>query len=261
MTGLRAADDLLIDLIYSAMLGETSWKSFLDRVSDSSPGSWSVLFAHDGSRRNGFIGLHAGCEDEGVISAYEQPYSLVNPWAPYCMTKQPGRGIIAHDAFPQEELVKSEYYNDFLLPMGVRSSAGCTIDKDKDRILLVSTMTVDDDPDVLRPVADQFTRIAPHLKRAADFYRKGPKLQAVTELGGSLFDAIHVGMVMIGKGGRVKAISDVTHGMLAKTQALRISPVGRVALRDIEAQAALAAMLARDYAGPNLCPSIAPIAA
>lgn len=251
MSAIRERDDLLIDLIYSSMLGETSWKDFLDEVSASSPGSWSVLFSHDGARRNGFIGLHAGCEDDSVISAYESHYSLVNPWAPYCMTKQPGQGIIAHDAYPHEELVRSEYYNDFLLPIGVRSSAGCTIDKDKDRILLVSTMTVDDDPDTIRPVADQFTRIAPHLKRAADFYRNGPKLRAVTELGGSLFEALHVGMAMIGEGGQLKVISETGQKMLAETSALRISPVGRVTLRDEVAQSVLSDMLDRDYAGPK----------
>lgn len=251
MTGLRAADDLLIDLIYSAMLGETSWKAFLDRMSESSPGSWSVLFAHDGAKGDGYIGLHAGCDDEGMLSAYDRHYSLVNPWAPYCMTKQPGRGIIAHDAFPQAELVKSEYYNDFLLPMGVRSSAGCTIDKDKDRILLVSTMTVEDDPDVIRPVADQFTRLAPHLKRAADFYRKGPRLRAVTELGGSLFEALHVGMMMVGEGGRVEVVSEAARALIAQSPIVRISPVGRVGLRSEAAQAVLADMLALTYSGPK----------
>lgn len=251
MTGIRASDDLLIDLIYSAMLGETSWKTFLDRMSESSPGSWSVLFSHDGSRSNGFIGLHAGCDDESILDAYEAHYSLVNPWAPYCMTKQPGQGIIAHDAYPQEDLVRSEYYNDFLLPMGIRSSAGCTIDKDKDRILLVSTMTVDDDPDVIRPVADQFTRLAPHLKRAADFYRKGPKLRAVTELGGSLFEALHIGTLMVGEAGRVKAVSETAQKMMAASSAVRISPVGRASLRDSAAQAVLGDMLERDYRGPK----------
>jgi DNA-binding CsgD family transcriptional regulator len=186
-----------------------------------------------------------------MIAAYDQHYSLVNPWAPYCMTKKPGQGIIAHDAYPQEELVKSEYYNDFLLPMGVRSSAGCTIDKDKDRILLVSTMTVDDDPDALRPVADQFTRIAPHLKRAADFYRKGPKLRAVTELGGSLFEALHIGTLMVGEAGRVKVVSETAQKMMAGSSAVRISPIGRASLRDGAAQSVLNDMLERNYSGPK----------
>lgn len=251
MKSVQESDDLLIDLIYSAMLGETSWQHFLEQMSQSSPGSWSVLFSHGGTRGNGFVGLHTGC-DQNAIDAYDNYYSTVNPWAPYCALKKPGAGIIGHDAYPHAELVRSEYYNDFLLELGVRSSAGCTIDKGHERTFLISSMTVDDDPELIRPIADQFTRLAPHLKRAADFYRRESAIRAVSELGGSLFDAVNIGMVMIGEGGRLKAWSEAAQNIVEETAALRMSPLGRILLKHETAQAVMTAMLARDYDGPKL---------
>lgn len=248
MDDIRQADDLLIDLIYSAMLGETSWQTFLEQLSASSPGSISVLFSHDIVRGEGLVGLHAGC-DESVIQAYDSHYSAVNPWAPYCAARPPGRAVIGHDAYPHSEFVKSEYYNDFLVPAGVKSGAGCTVDKGPDRTFLISTMTVEDDPDAIRPVADQFARLAPHLKRAADFYRKGPKLRAVNELGGSLFDAVHTGMIMVGEGCRIKSVSRAAETMLAGSSSIRMSPTGRIAFSSEAAQGVLMEMLERNYSG------------
>jgi len=250
MSHSLAADDLLIDLIYSAMLGESSWQDFLSQVSSGSPGSCSVLFSYDKARSEGLIGLYSGV-DETTVDDFEGYYSALNPLAPYCAIRQAGIGLIAHDIYPQELLLKSEYYNDFMVRIGLRSAVGCTIDKGDDRSVVLSLVTVEDDPDLIQPLADQLTRIAPHLKRAADFYRKGPKLRAVSELGGSLFDAVHIGMVMIGEGGRVKAVSQAAERQLGATPLIRVSAAGRVSLRSESAQRALADMLRRDYRGPK----------
>jgi DNA-binding CsgD family transcriptional regulator len=250
MKGVHENDDLLIDLIYSAMLGETSWQTFLDQMSLSSPGSFSVMFSHDVMRRNGFVGLHS-CGDQAAMEAYDEYYYELNPWAPHCAVRQPGISIIGHDIYPQSELMRSEFYCDFLSRLDVKSTAGCTIDKGFERTFLISTMTVDDDPDLIRPIADQFSRLAPHLKRAADFYRREPKLRAVSELGGTLFDAVNIGMVMIGEGSRVKAWSEAAQQIVADTTVLRTSPFGRVTLRHETAQAGLHAMLGRAYDGPK----------
>lgn len=250
MNSVHENDDLLIDLIYAAMLGETSWQNFLDRMSDSSPGSFSVMFSHDASRKSGFVGLHS-CQDQHAMDAYDEYYHTLNPWAPHCAIRQPGVSVIGHDIYPQADLLRSEFYYDFLRQLGIKSTAGCTIDKGLERTFLISTMTVDDDPERMRPVADQFTRLAPHLKRAADFYRREPSLRLVSELGGSLFDAVDVGMVMVGEGARVKEYSRSAQNVVAETGVFRISPLGRVRLKNETAHAGLNAMLKLSYDGPK----------
>lgn len=250
MDSIRSADDVLIDLIYAAMLGEASWQMFLDQLSASSPGGCSVLFSYDEIREEGFVGLYAGCEDD-VVDSFESYYSALNPLAPHCAVRKPGIGLISHEIYPQEKLIRTEYYNDFMLKIGLKSAAGCTIAKDVDRTFVISTVTVDDEPEIISPIADQFTRIAPHLKRAADFYRKGPKLQAMTELGGSLFDAVHIGMMVIGEGRRVKAISDTMQRAIRETSPIQVSPVGRISLPDENANVVLNQMLQRAYLGPK----------
>lgn len=223
---------------------------FLDKLAQTAPDGWAVLFSHNTARPDGFVALMSG-RDPGLMEAYNNYYALKNPWAPLCAIKRVGLGTIADDLFPHERLVKTEYFNDFLLPNATQTAAGVAVDRDDDRSMLISTLTSRVDPDRNRALADQFTRLAPHLKRAADFYRKGPYAVAATELGASLFDAVHIGMIMVGDKCRVKVLSKAGQQMLEGGGPVRVSPVGRVAVRIEQAQSVLEDMLERAYAGPR----------
>lgn len=167
---------------------------------------------------------------------------------PACALQPVGQGVIADDFFPYEELVRTEYYNDFLTRIGVKTSMGVTVVRDNERSLMVTALT-NMDLQRNRLLSDRFTRLAPHLRRAAEFYRNNPLMPAASELGGNMLDAIDVGMIVIGQGRRPKGFSRRGEELLSSGLPARISPVGRVMLDDERAQAALSAMLEYKYEG------------
>lgn len=247
-SGDLASDGELIDLIYASLLGETTWTTFLDRISDGMPGGLAALFSHDVSRGEGVVALYTE-RDDSFFSAYEQHYVSVSPWAPRCALRRVGEGILADDVFSHDRLVRTEFYNDFLVKNGAQTSMGVTVVRDNERSMMLTTLTDCADPDINRPIADRFTRIASHLRRAVEFYRSNPGGQAASELGGNLLDAYDVGTVIVGEGCRPKVISDRARDYFVTGAPTRLSPLGRLVLGDDNAQSALLAMLSPRYEG------------
>ncbi len=243
-------DGELIDLIYAALLGEATWSDFLDRLSDSAPDGRTILFSHNMSQSDEYLAMTSRCQGP-EIESYAAHYVNVNPWLMHCAVRKVGLGIYSDEIIPVEELHKTEFYNDWLAPNDVECSIGVTIDKNGDCPLIVSTVTSRADPELNSAFSEQLTRIAPHLRRAARFYRNSPARWAGFDLGASLFDALDVGVVIVGENGSIKTISRTGQELLDGGALMSISPLGQLRLRDDDAQAALREMLKRTYDGPK----------
>ncbi|MCW8060446.1 helix-turn-helix transcriptional regulator [Agrobacterium tumefaciens] len=245
--GLRA-DDELIDLTYAALLGEVSWQDFLDRLSDHAPDGRTILFSHNMSQSDEYLAMtsrFAGPE----LESYASHYVNTNPWLEHCAVRKVGLGIYSDEIIPPGELLKTEFYNDWLAPNDIACSIGVTIDKNGDCPLIISTVTSRADQERNSQFSEQLTRIAPHLRRAARFYRNGPPKWSGFDLGSSLFDAVDVGVIIVGEDGRIKTSSRAGQELLDGTPFASISPLGQLRLRNENAQSVLRAMLMRTYVG------------
>jgi DNA-binding CsgD family transcriptional regulator len=244
------SDGELIDLIYAALLGEASWTQFLDRLSDNAPDGRTILFSHNMTQSDEYLAMASRFEGP-ELESYASHYVNLNPWLEHCAMRQVGLGIHSDQIIPQEEMVRTEFHNDFLLPNNIARSIGVTIDKHGDCPLIISTVTSRADPEWNQAFSDQLTRIAPHLRRAARFYRESPARWAGFDLGVSLFDAVDVGAVVVGENERIKSVSPAARKLLDGGELMTISPLGRLRFRSEDAQATLREMLKRTYDGPK----------
>lgn len=243
-----AKDDELIDVIYGAMLGETTWQDFLERLSDNAPFGRTVMFSHNMNQADDYLAM-AACFEAGQLESYAAHYIDQNPWSDSCAVRKVGLGVISDEIVPPQDMVGTEFYEDWMVPNDVAASVGVTIDKSGTCPLIISTVTSRDDPEANKAFSDQMSRIAPHLNRAARFYRQGAGKWSGFALGASLFDAVNIGVIILGEDGRAKSVSATAQQMAH--QGVRINPMGQLALRDEAAQAALKAMLKRVYDGPK----------
>jgi DNA-binding CsgD family transcriptional regulator len=113
-------------------------------------------------------------------------------------------------------------------------------------------MTASADANANRQAADRLTRLAPHLKRAFTHFQSGYRNKIIAEVGNSVFDAIDIGVVIVGAGGSVKSISPTAEVMLATSNGLAIEVLGKLRVPDRIVADALVAMLERGYAGPRV---------
>lgn len=248
---IGAVDDELVELVYASLLGEVSWQQFLDRLSHTLPNGASTLFFHDANRNVGGISLSTGFS-ERALADYGSHYASVNPMMKGATTRPLGLGVLAEQMYARDKLVKSEYYSDFMRANGLESAVGVTIYRESGCSFVLSTLTSSANLEFNRLAADRLTRLAPHLQRAFRHYRAGPFQKAVTEIGGSLFDAVDVGLVIVGDGMQVKTVSATGERMLAEGSTIGTSPLGKLTLRSSEATSLLRAMLEQGFAGQTV---------
>ncbi|RUM97240.1 helix-turn-helix transcriptional regulator [Pseudaminobacter arsenicus] len=246
MTHASLIDDQLVDLIYAAVLGESDWTDFLAELSSALPDGRSTLFYHDISQQKGAWELNHGL-DERTLANYSAYYARINPWMPKASIRPVGIGVVAEQMLPAETFRQSEFYNDLFRPIGGETAVGVTIMREEGCSFLLSTLTSRADPEKNKAVADRLTTIAPHLRRAFNYYR-GRAVQ-ISEAGSSLFNAIDIGFMVIGEGAIAKSVSPAGERIIEQSGCVTTTPLGTVRLCCAQANTLLQNMLDRTYAG------------
>lgn len=225
--------DGLVDTIYGVIFGEATWDTFLDRWNDIVPGGRTTLFFHDPGRAEGASHIDRGFSEDW-LAAYASHFASVNPWSSAMGVMPMWRGFISEDLLGREAFVKTEFYNDFWKQSG-ETAIGMALVKRDGLMFNISSSIASGSPEENRVYADTFTRLAPHLTRAVRYFEAGRGEKRVEEMGGKLFDAIGVGILLAGDGGRMISANAVGEVMLADGRCVRIDLQGRVAISDTDA--------------------------
>ena len=224
----HADPQALTDLVYGALFGETSWQDFLDTLNTRMPDGKSTLFFHDAVLGSGGISLTSGM-DESAAETYNHHYCSVNPWMAKASTRPVGLGVIADQMLPHQELVKTEFYNDYLRSIGCRSSIGVTIIREKSRSFNLSTLTSSADTTFNHRNATVLTELAPHLRRAFAFMRRERAHAAADK---PLLDAIGVGLIYLSEHGKIRSMNLAAQAMLSEGGSIGVTPTARLDIAD-----------------------------
>jgi len=215
------------------------------------PGGKTVFFFHDAVRNRGTFSLTSGLRDD-EFARYGQHYSQINPWMPKASVRQVGLGVVSEQMLDRADLVRTEFYSDFMRSIGSEAAVGVTIVRESGRSFLLSTLTDRADPDENLAAADTLTRLAPHLKRAFRYYQTGPFQKALSDVGDFLFEETDIGLVVVGDGLMIRSISATAQRHIEKGEGVGISPTGRIMLGDQEAATVLQQMVDRLTEGPRV---------
>lgn len=231
-----AAD--LVDTIYAAMLGETDWQTFLDRLNTIGAESASTFFLHDPDRGIGSLALATGVS-ETAQSEYETYYSTLNPWMKKVAATPIGSGIVGEQIVERSIFNQSEYYNDFLNRNGYETGVGLTVFRENSSYFLLSTLSRDTDTETNLERAEVLSSIAPHLARVFRFYRENNFKAAALEVCNSIGDASGAGLIMTDQSLRILSASREAERSIAEGRVVSVTPTGRLRFGDSAMQAAL----------------------
>ena len=107
-----------IDRIYQAAVEPEQWQGFLEKLQKQLRlSNIYLLLSHPGDGERG-IGVSLGVP-EHFAEAYRSYYYRLNPWRPYGPDVDTGRILQGDGAVPESELVRSEFYNDWMRPQGI----------------------------------------------------------------------------------------------------------------------------------------------
>ncbi|MBB4216543.1 DNA-binding CsgD family transcriptional regulator/PAS domain-containing protein [Rhizobium sp. BK212] len=221
----------LIDLIYGSLFGECNWQDFLDRVAQTSPNGKAALHYHDLASPIAHVPYVSGFS-RTEVDQFSSHFASVNPWIPRLSVVPVGQGVCGDEIFPRKDLLKSEFYNDWLKGQaGCETSIGVSIIREETRTFVLSTCTSSADPDFNKAAAGRYTILAPHLKRAFDFIRKRDLLAPEKQATQTLLDSIGAGLIYVSEQGRARQWNKSAEAFVEAGFPVHIAPDGRLALQ------------------------------
>jgi DNA-binding CsgD family transcriptional regulator len=224
-----ALEPRLVDLVYAALVDEGAWSRFVGEIRQCLPGGKATLFYHDEGSGTGVFAVTDGFEDDW-LRRYNSVYCAKNPWMAKVSARPVGLGARAEKTVPAAALRKTEFYADFLKPQGLETGIGVTLFQEHDRRFFLSVLGREADPDAAQQAADMLTRIAPHLRRVFELYRRRGIEGAAAKAMSAAFGALDVGVAAIGAGRRIRWMNDTAEKLVAAGAGARVDASGRAVL-------------------------------
>jgi hypothetical protein len=212
----------LLQSLYDTVGRPDGWNTFIDALTRCYGGAIGVLLVHDTATRNGFAQASAQIERDQV-DAYKRYYASVNPWIPQLERRPIGVAAPAEFSLPRADLLKTEFYSDFLRPNGLCSGVGLTVQKNESRHMVVSVLfpqaTAERDDDAV----GRLQRLAPHLLRAAQLSRHLAAMEARVTAAETALDALETAMLLVDRAGRVVHMNSAADRVVTMGDGLTIT--------------------------------------
>ncbi len=240
----------LVPVLYAALLGETGWQDFVDRFALLADVECATLFFHDAPSGKGAITLQTGIP-EAAQRDYLSHFGPLNPWMWQVGRTPIGTAILGEQIVARDRFRRTEYYNDFLNRYDLETGVGVTIEGHDGRFLLMSTLSGDTNEERNLVRAGLLTRLAPHLRRASDFYRRHRLGGLGSELSAHLGERAGMAVALTDVVGKVAYASPGATDILDGGGLAGLGPGQVLRFRDSDLQDAFQRMLT---GGAGLCP-------
>jgi DNA-binding CsgD family transcriptional regulator/PAS domain-containing protein len=206
----EAEFEALLDLVYEAALEPEAWPRFMERFADAIGGTSSWL-SHVNVETNSAAGIVTRI-DPRMPGVYAAHFAQCNPltnvsdadayvtgWSPKIITDE--------DWMPKDELLCSEYYNDFLRPQDIHTTLMIRLSLNGyDLSVLNVNRSVRQGRfgSVERAIA---ARLQPHLMRALRLSHKVASMRLLSTSVADALDQSRDAMFLISRDGTVKHLN------------------------------------------------------
>jgi DNA-binding CsgD family transcriptional regulator len=247
--------DALVGQIYDAALDETLWVPVMNRMADLVGGGATIFIRKNLSTGQG-SGLF-GRISEAEFTDYFGYFARRNPLAIAVADMPAGSFLIDWQVLPKAKLVRSEYYNDFLLRRDIHAVLGLMAWRNEQDVAIMSLTRSPRQPDYQTEDAERLAPFMPHVRRAVALARRlpsrllhGPDLDV-------LIDTWQEGLLLLDEAGRVLYANQAAQRLLARQDGLRLARGILSASEPVTARRLATAISAAALAGPARGESLA----
>lgn len=179
---MLSSDELsrLTTTLFSASMGKVDWEYFLAELSSQTGDICTHMFGYD-LEANINIDLAAYGYAPEHIETYNQYYAELNAWAPGFVAHQAGVVVDCENMCRSEELVRTEFYNDWLRPQeDIVQGGGALLFKNDTRVFaLGGNIRLKDSDRLKQRWLQTVHQLIPHMQQALEISRMlaGQKLE------------------------------------------------------------------------------------
>lgn len=239
----------LVGLVYESVDQPERWGAFLDRLTDASRGASMVFFRQDVDRPGATVPMSVRIPDE-FLRSYEAHYNAVNPWMkqrPDLLV--PGRVATSEEMCPTDLLRRSEYYNDWLKPLGYAHCLGGVVLQEGPLSSVITAFRAERTGPASEADVSVFRAVLPHLQRSVQLYFRLLDLETGRAATASALDRLPIGVILLDEARRPILVNRAAQAILDRNDGLTLAPNGLRAARRDEA-ARLAALVAAATSTP-----------
>ena len=212
----------LLEALYEAPLDSSRWEEFLRLTAAAAGGEAATLLLHDSSDAQSMMSWEWGFHPE-VAELYAAHFGAIDVWRSAVTAASDWVGI-SEQFVPSTSLMRTEFYNDLLLPYGIPHGIFAMVESGPARVANLS---------ICRgaragPFAEESLAIVrflkPHIQRA---YRIHSELAAANSRSAGLFcalDALSTGVILIGPTMQVVTMNRAAERIVAAARWIASDP-------------------------------------
>jgi DNA-binding CsgD family transcriptional regulator/PAS domain-containing protein len=216
------ADQLLplVEKLYDAAGGQAGWEGFLDALATTLRGVIPAIYLHDRPIEPATLAVTVGM-DPTWGAAYDGYYINHDLRRRKIWTLPPGGVFVGSALVPDEELLRSEFYNDFLRPQGFFHILGAVPVKTDDAFAVLRVIRQRSSPAFGREELEFVRRLVPHLARAVGLSRQLALAAARRDELVEALDWFPTAVMLLDRRGRIVAANRSAEDLLAAGDGLR----------------------------------------
>jgi DNA-binding CsgD family transcriptional regulator len=225
--------DELVGKIYDAVVDPDLWPLFLERFTDVFGGRGTVIYLVDYADRRtlcrsddiSFI-RHVRFDPDYILS-FDRHYASVNVWFERAEEVPESVPVTSSLLYPDTELPKTEWHNDWLRPQGYfYALTGNILKQGTLAVRLASFRSPRQgafSPDELA----SYGRLMPHLRRACKIHQKFAELQFRRGAETEILNRLPIGVALFDRSGRAVFLNRTAEDMARRADGFRLDPAGR----------------------------------
>lgn len=224
----------LIGLIYEAAVDPARWPAFLDRYAGAmqaeGTGIWLQDLDTDEARFNApdrsFVANVRF--DPDWLASYVAHYAATNVWTANEQKLKEGTAYTSPMLCPERQLLRSEFYHDWLKPQGLRYGiGGAVVRRDNLAVLITSLRSKR-----ASPYTDADLRLCrivmTHLKRASGVHMRLAEVRGRGDGAMQALDLLSTGVWLVGPDGAVLFANKVAAELIGGHRGIWIDQSGRL---------------------------------
>ena len=195
------------------------------------------------------FGLHAG-----HMAEYETQHAGRDPRLTATLGLEPGGVMLDHEHFSQREALRNPVYADWLIPLGLRHTAGIVVRKEGGALDLISFMRPRDAKPYSAHDKHFIERLVPSIARAARLRARMLELSRNAALGMAALDGLRQGVAVVDAQCRIHHANAAMERLLAAPPAAPgalCAAQGHLGCTDGAVQAQLRQLAAAACANPG----------
>ncbi|WP_354684882.1 helix-turn-helix transcriptional regulator [Cupriavidus necator] len=237
--------DHLIGDLYEAALREDGFLEVFQNVAETLGANVFHMFSWDAMRNAPHLSIYTPDRDwDTVVRRYDQYYGALDPRRSFVEKAGIGNFVCCQDYLTDEDVARSEFFQDYQIPSGLRYLMGVRLARAGSDDILLGLLRANDRPPYTQNERAAAAGMAGHLQRAINLWRDARILHRDAALGNELMAQLGLAVFALDRRMRVVFANQAAEAMLRATMCLRLEH-GRLAAGSAVENEAMQAAMAR----------------